>query len=411
MKLFSSQLLQSKTLQSRLLKSISVFTLSLFLLFSATTLFIAYALEDALFKEQLQLASEKLNTDEPLPAHITLVSDITELKPTSIEQLLYLEFTNSDQAGEFSVDGKHFHYLTTEQGVLVLDTSEAGIINRAIDDILAILFFVLIPAMLLALWVARITAIHALKPFHQLSQLFVNHQNAEVMRLENLDHIHEQDVKHIALELMQALQQKAQLLEQQIAFNQGMAHELRTPLQVMTHSVEILSHSHEHLNNVTSFTRLNKSIQRMHRLCDGLLWLTSQQEFGKSTPVSQMLEASLTAFKDVIETHSIDVSIDTNANLQLGLPESVFELIVFNLLNNVVHHGHLTQGSTRWQIEISEQGIRFSNSIEQANEDIRDEERFGVGLKLVSMLAERFGYEAEISTKNHGFSFAIKVPQ
>ena len=157
------QNLKQKTLYTRFVKSVSLLTMGLFVLFSATTLFIAYGIEDALFKEQLHQANDKLNKGKTLPANISVIESLDGLMPSSIEQLVYLELSDTDTIGEFKLNGKHFHYLVTGHGVLLLDSTNAGIINRALDDIITILLIALIPAMILAIWVAKVIASHAIK--------------------------------------------------------------------------------------------------------------------------------------------------------------------------------------------------------------------------------------------------------
>lgn len=400
--------LKRKTLYTRFVKSVSLLTLGLFILFSATTLFIAYGIEDAMFKEQLHQAKDKLKHNKALPANISVIESLDGLKPSSIEQLIYLELSDIDTIGEFKLDGKHFHYLVTEHGTLLLDSTNAGIINRALDDILVILLFALIPALILAFWVARIIAAHAIKPFHQLSELFVNNKAPEALDISSLEQIQEQDVKLIATELWRALDQKAKILERQLAFNQGMAHELRTPLQIMTHSVELLGHGYEELNDVMAFQRLDKSIQRMHRMCNGLLWLTSEQAFDRPLNVKQALNSSLSKLKDLINTHKIELEVKTNNDLDFIMPAEVFELITFNLLNNVVHHGHLSAGVINWQISITESAITYSNECIDKPDANRLKDRFGIGLTLVSKLAERFGLSTEIANDKTNFALSIK---
>ena len=401
------QKLQQKTLYTRFVKSVSLLTVGLFVLFSATTLFIAYGIEDAMFKEQLHQANDKHLQGKALPANISVIESLDGLKPSSIEQLIYLELSDVDTIGEFKLDGKHFHYLVTEQGVLLLDSTNAGIISRALDDILAILLFALIPAMILAIWVAKVIANHAIKPFHQLSELFITSKASAAVDANTLEKIQEQDVKLIATELWLTLEQKAQMLERQLAFNQGMAHELRTPLQVMTHSVELLGHGYEELNSVMAFQRLEKSIHRMHRMCNGLLWLTSEQSHSELLNVNQALNSSLSKLKDLIDTHKIEVEMSTETQVGFVIPEEVFELITFNLLNNVVHHGRLNAGVIKWQIILTDSTVTFSNECIDQIEDKQQKERFGIGLTLVSKLAERFGLNTKI--KNDNTSFALSI--
>lgn len=401
--------LNQKTLYTRLLKSVSILTLSLFFLFTLTTLFIAYALEDAIFKEQLRNASIHLEQNQVLPPNIKKIEDLADLKPSLVEQLVYLELGDSDITGEFKADGKHFHYLVTEQGTLVLDTTDTRYVNRALNDIFTVLFVILVPALVLGLLVAKVTAKHAIKPFHQLNALFSNSQKTEKVDSALLATIQEQDVKRIAEELWHALEQRSQLLERQVAFNQGMAHELRTPLQVMTHSTELLSHSFEALNNNRAFTRLNKSVERMHRLSNGLLWLTSEQDFNSSNNVLQLLDMALQKFSDITNTHNINVSINTDSQFEIKMPEEVLELIVFNLLNNIIHHGRLSSTTVPWHITITKQTVTFTNDISETSSAEDNTERFGVGLTLVSNLSKRFGYATEILTEGNQFSLCIKT--
>ena len=186
-----------------------------------------------------------------------------------------------------------------------------------------------------------------------------------------------------------------------------MAHELRTPLQVMTHSVELLGHSYQELNNVMAFQRLDKSIHRMHRMCNGLLWLTSEQVCNQSLSVNQALSSSLSKLKDLIITHKIEVEVSAETEVGFVMPEEVFELITFNLLNNVVHHGHLSAGVIKWQIRLTESTITFSNECLDKVEGKQQKERFGIGLTLVSKLAERFGLSTLISNDNKNFALSI----
>lgn len=389
-----------RTLFSRLVTILAWLTLTIVALFTAATLIITYSFEDVLFHERLQQAHTKVKNGDVLPYNIRLIGALNELEPDLMQQLRFLEFGNNNEYGEFRFDKRHYHYLVTEEGTILYDTTDVSIVDRALEDVFLILGILLIPTIILTLWVAKLSARYALKPFTQLTQLFVGQHDVALQNSE-IDTIKEQDVKHIALELQRALQQKADLLEQQMIFNQGMAHELRTPLQVMRNSVELLAEKQQGLATTPAFLRLEKSMNRMARLSNGLLWLTSEQEFSDRINVAETVNKVLLQLDDLSKAHSVTVYFEVIGSTNAAVPTEVLELIVFNLFNNVVHHGQVTQDGIDWNIELCDHELRFSNLVAAQSVLEINEQHFGIGLNLVTRLAERFDLTVSY-TKNKG---------
>ncbi|MBN7796943.1 sensor histidine kinase [Parahaliea mediterranea] len=395
------------TLQRRLTTSISLLTVALFLLFSATTLFVTYSLEDAVYQEQLKQAQREIGSNSALPANMDFVEDLTRFNIEPAWPVLSVELGENTPFGEFTADGRHYHYRVVDGGFLLLDSTDIPIVKRALDDIFLILLVILLPALLITLWVARITSKHALKPFRQLSQMFIDRQPNSTVDAAQLNQIREQDVKQIACELLNALEQKAEVLEQQVAFSQGMAHELRTPLQVMTHSLELLGQTHDGLPTTSAFTRLTNSVTRMQRISSGLLWLTSTQDFSGNSDVEQTVRDTLGSLEALTVSHGIDIRINCHRPCEMPLPSEVLELIVINLLNNVIHHGKADGGQMRWDIEIDSRRVLFSNAVENVDPVNQNEQRFGVGLVLVEKLVQRFELAVDSQTEGDRFSIVI----
>ncbi|MCL1035884.1 HAMP domain-containing histidine kinase [Shewanella submarina] len=387
------------TLSRRLTLSLSVLTFSIITLFSGATLLITYSFEDVLFNERLKQAHIQILNGESLPYNISLVDDLGERAPDLVQQILFLELGRDKAQGEFSFAGKHYHYLVTKQGTIVYDTSDVTIIQRALEDILLILGALLIPSILLTLWVARLTARHALKPFNQLSQLFLTTDQANQLSEDKLHAIKEADVREIAQQLHDALQQKSQLLEQQMTFNQGMAHELRTPLQVMQNSLELMQQSQPELKSAPALLRLQKAINRMHRLSVGLLWITSGQTFEGRINTQTSIQAILTELQPLADAHSIAIQLHPEEELWLQMPEEVLELIVVNLFNNVISHGSHSDALSLWDINIRSNGLVFSNPYGDSAAAAQTQGHFGLGLPLVGKLSERFGYRVSTQSK------------
>ncbi|MDK1312126.1 sensor histidine kinase [Pseudoalteromonas ardens] len=398
------------TLLSRVRQHSLWLAFTLFLLFSGMTLFIVFALEDAVFKDQLKQTYHIIQQGGSLPANMTLVTQTDTFTLSDSEQLKYFEF--DAHFGEFTQGDQHFHFMKTDLGVLLLNSSELGIISRAIDDILVILLLMLLPTLLLTYWFSNKLSEKALRPFSKIHHaLAAEHLHINEVKA-TLSDIEEQDIQLITKKLVDALEQKTHLLQQQIAFNQGMAHEIRTPLQVMSHSMELISASAPELASLKSYHRLDKAIARMHRLSSALLWLTSDAREQHTTQVRHVLDTVLSESQALIALHQIDVRInepDPPKTLSLPIPEVVLELVILNLLTNVIHHCQTSEADKYWQISISQSQIRFCNPTVQTPNDTSAHDNFGLGLQLVAALMDKFNVGFEAQQNNLVFSISLRV--
>lgn len=375
---------------SRLVKVLLLLSLTIVTLFTLATLFITYSFEDVLFNERLKQAHLKLTAGEELPYDLKLVDRTVDMEPDILQRIRYLEIAGAKNEGEFSYEGRHYHYLLTEYGTILYDTTDVTIVGRALEDIFLILAVLLIPVLFLTYGVARYCAKYALKPFSQLCEVFTESEKNAVVNKQYVERIHEVDVKALASKLHDALNKKATILERQLLLNQGIAHELRTPLQVMEHSIELLSYSHEALCDSAPYVRLKRSTHRMTRLCNGLLWLTSDRVCNTQLSVGLCIRGFLEDVADLTSTHHVKVDLVITDELNILIPKEVLELIIFNLLNNVIQHGLMIESEKVWRISVDKGQIIFSNHVAPFASEKVDESNFGIGLILVTRLAERF---------------------
>jgi signal transduction histidine kinase len=395
----------------------------LFSLFSLLTIFIVFALEDAFLKDQLQQTYQSLQQGHVLPKHYRLITDTENFQITDAEQLKYFEF--DDNSGEFEQSGQHFHFLKTDLGILLLNSSKVSFVNRAIDDILLLLLVMLIPTLIITLWLSGKLAHQALKPFTLMQQaLTTNEPNTNQLKTV-VANIQEQDLQAIANQLIHALQQQQQALHAHITFNQGMAHEIRTPLQVMSHSMELINVSLPQAAELASYRRLDKALIRMNRISTALLWLTSDAQEAHATNASDIIQTMLKESEPLIQAHSLDIHLTQHpTTLELPVPAEVLELVVLNLLTNVIHHGQSVDGHIAWHIDIQPTQVRFSNSFSDSLDDpvgssagqpepgeatiaATKTASFGLGLQLVVALMQRFDVACEIHNSNNEFSVTL----
>jgi signal transduction histidine kinase len=353
-----------------------------------------------MFNQQLMQANKQQQAN--LPQNIKKVEDLSAFDVTAIPDEEFMELDKKDLFGEFSYKNKHYHYMKISDGLLLMDVTEQSVVKRGTNDILVILLVLFIPCMAACIYIGKTISTHALKPFHRLSQHFQQKEDQQTQP-EKLIDIEEQDVRIIAQRLEQALTKQALLIEEQVAFNQGMSHEIRTPLQVMSHSLELIETNHCELYHQPLMQRLVKSLSRIKRTSNALLWLTAKDPYKNENCVNKGLDKILLESKDLVTAHQLDITLSNINQYQpkISMPEEVLELIFFNLINNVIHHGMQNKGIITLTISIDKHGITFSN--ETANTS-SEQQHFSIGLRLIKKLADRFNSDFTTNLTSNKFN-------
>jgi signal transduction histidine kinase len=284
-----------------------------------------------------------------------------------------------------------------------MEVTEQVVVKRGAKDIFIILLWVFLLCIIISIFIARTISVHALKPFHQLSQYFQNKGEPQSESFANVIDIEEADVKIIAHQLEQALEKQASLIEEQVMFNQSISHEIRTPIQVMGHSMELIEANYDEIYQQPSMQRLVKSLARIKRISNALLWLTSKDTYQSESCITTVLTRVMVESESLITVHHLDITIDNINHYQpkTAVPEEVLELIFFNLINNTIHHGLQSNGSTAFTITIDESQITFSNELESSTSE---QQHFNLGLKLIKKITERFGTDFKTNVINNQFN-------
>jgi signal transduction histidine kinase len=353
------------------------------------TFFIAYSLEDVMFNQQLLQANEQLRQQQTLPSKVNKIPNLSKFGETIAPNKKFMEFDDDDLFGEFSHEDKHYHYMKLSNGLLLMDVTEQVVVKRGAKDILSILLVVFLLCIAISVLIARAISAHALKPFHRLSQHFQQKNESRREPFTGAIDIEEADVKAIAEQLEQALAKQTLLIEEQVAFNQGMSHEIRTPLQVMSHSLELIEANHTELYQQPLMQRFVKSLARIKRISNALLWLTSKEQHQGKVGLNKVLDKVLLESKDLASVHSLDITLNNVNQYQptITMPDEVLELIFLNLLNNAIHHGVHSNDSNLLTITIDKHAVIFSNEIANITSE---QQHFNLGLNLITKLAERF---------------------
>jgi signal transduction histidine kinase len=368
---------------------------------------VAYSSEDSMIHNILRSVNQ-----ETIPLN-------SQVKEISLDELINMgyEHFNKDQLskrvggfGEFPNGEKYYHFMILEDKVILFESTNFVINDTRLKGVIKLLLQAFIPFLIAAFFISKIIAKRALKPFSTLKTTLLKPDKLAIDIREVNQHIKETDVKQIADELVFALEKKEQILAQQIAFNQGMSHELRTPLQVMTHAVELIGIKNPELMQQDVYMRLANSMSRMHRTSEAMLWLTSTNESTHQTQVNTCLARIKNDILQTYNNHGLKLDIQEQGKLSLPMPEEVFEFILYNLVNNVVHHGKVDNETIPLYINITADSICFKNAV-VSNEvkNANSTTNFGLGLSLVSKLCKRFGLRESIENNKNVYSIEINL--
>jgi len=398
------------TLTSRVTYWITLLSLCMFLILSFLTFLVAFSSEDAMIHKILR----NVNTES-----IVLNSHVKEI---SLDELINMGYGHAnpnewskraESFGEFSSGDKYYHFMVLKDKIILFNSTDFVLTETRIKGIIKLLLKVFIPFLIATFFISRIIAKRALKPFSTLQATLLKPDKLAIDIKKANQHIKEADIKQIADELVLALEQKEQVLSQQIAFNQGMSHELRTPLQVMTHAVELIGIKNPELIQQDVYLRLVNSMDRMHRMSEAMLWLTSTTKSTHQTQQTQVNICLARMQQDILQTyrnHDLELDVQEEGKLTLPMPEEVFEFIIYNLVNNAVHHGTVDSKASPLHIDITDSSLCLKNLVVASEiENANSITNFGLGLSLVSKLCKRFGLQNSIKNNNNFYSIEISV--
>jgi len=407
---FNDQPKENKTLLSRIRRYLIGLVAVIVAVFVFLQFFILYGLEDALLNERLKDAAIRFERGQPLPFDIEywpakssgVNPDVLIVKGSA------LQFSDSDN--ELSLNGVPYHYLRVEQGVLVLDASRSGLVTRLFDDVILLLVLAIVPVIALLLLFSYAITARAMQPFTELKKLFVGNHNEIWATREKLDDIAEDDIRQVAETLIEAIETRSKSLEEQMVFNQGLAHELRSPLQIMASSSELLALSQPSIQQDKAFLRLNRSIARIRRISNGLLWLTrTDDEDGivDEIDVKMAFENMLAEFQGEFDRRGIKVDVTGEQGPIWKVPLDVIELVILNVFQNVWTHCGQNDDQHSMALNFDEGSVSCANTVaDKANEGVT--RGFGLGLMLLTKLLNRFELNVTTQISNHDFRLDIR---
>ena len=205
------------------------------------------------------------------------------------------------------------------------------------------------------------------------------------------------------------------------AFSENAAHEIQTPLAVITSTAEVLlqdeslSESQHEL-----ISKLHLTARKLSSLTSTLLLLTKieNRQFEHNSPIdfSQVVLQKIELLQELFDQKKNRITSKVENNVMLKIHPVLGEIIVSNLLANALQHT-LEGGSVR--VSLTKDALTISNSgaplkaksnqlFERFYKENQSEKSTGLGLTLVKMAAESAHYRIEYQFIDENHVFSVK---
>ena len=327
------------------------------------------------------------------------------------------------------INGRHFRVTQAAAGPWRLrfgeprlsDTSALSLLG---SDLLPSLL-IAIPVVLFPVWLA---VRRGLSPLRQLSARLAQRHADDLSPLSvDMKYAELKPVVATINELLATLRGKVQ---RERAFVQDAAHELRTPMAVISAQAHVLARAASEAERYQAEGALESAIARASHLARQLLALASLDDASgaprQRIDLSHLLQTMLAQAMPLAQQRSIELSLDAPDSLSLEADTTALQSIVMNLLDNALRYGR--EGG-QLAVTLQDQSDHITLTVADDGPGIPEAERArifdrfvrgtaqdapgtGLGLAIVKQAVQRLRGSVQIETGLHGrgVAFVVRIP-
>ena len=282
------------------------------------------------------------------------------------------------------------------------------------------------PFVLLPVWLA---VLQGLRPLRRFSEHIAAREPEDISPV-GIDPRHA-ELKPLIRSLDDLLARLRHKIESERVFVANAAHELRTPLAVITAQAHVLAKATTEAERVDAERRLDEAIARSSHLIHQLLALARVEMERPAEPVTldlaQLVRAELAHFAPAAFAHNIEISLEAPDRLLLRWEVHSIQSVVQNLVDNAIRYGRdggrivveiqPLVGAIRLSVADDGPGIAESDRLRIFDRFYRGAQRdevsgTGLGLTIVKQAVARMGGSVQLGEglDGCGCSFTLMIP-
>ena len=277
----------------------------------------------------------------------------------------------------------------------------------------AMLFF------LIVFFVNRQSIKNSLKVFYSTINKLEDFQVNKAQEL-TLDTAEVDEVKKLNVVFEKMSEQIRKDFEAQKEYTENVAHELQTPLAIISSKAdELMQADNLTKEQLEQLALLLETTSRLSKINQSLIFLTKiDNRFyteGITFSLNELIKEKLVLFETAIEDKNLKLALDLKDATHIYMDPYLAETLVINLLKNAIVHnekgGELSIKLTNQSLIITNSGsaLTFSEAdiFKRFSRSEHSKKSLGIGLSIVKRICELYGFNIEYRfQENH--IFAIK---
>ena len=383
----------SIAISKRIRNAIIALTLVLSLGFGALIFLLVYVIEDQIFVNQLRLEKQRidhhgdLSSWQTLNQQIQLVTSVNEL-PTTLPDAFRVRVIRDVGVHEF-FDPEHAlfiaHYTAPASDAayfLVYDVSALLAVRTSRSTVLGMIALLTLLVAVLGVIAAHRMTRSALLPVRHLADHLSN-KELDDAAITLAREFSDDEIGELAQRLASALENERRANQREYEFNKNISHELRTPIQVVTSSIELMRMSDR--PQPTQLDRLTRAAEDMQQIVEVFLWLASDRQRSAQDQVG--VRKVMTIATQIAQSRQLELRIEDRAldTTHYPIPHKVLNVVLRSLIQNAVSHA----ADQRVDLRLEPQQLFLSNRVTHSDQSASG---FGIGLTIVERLCARFGW-------------------
>ncbi|MCF2857687.1 HAMP domain-containing histidine kinase [Pseudoalteromonas sp. SMS1] len=415
--------MKARQLRTRIITYFVGVSLFISTLFGFVCFLFAYTIEDHLFNfllnDEASYIAKELERGRPPTPRLQFIKylDNEAQLPAFIQHTLHDE----PRAKEFAaVDGKHYHLIKMETGLLLAEVSEHLVVRKIkvgmLNFLLVVLGVVLVVAVILA-YLSLAMAKRLLKPLDRLVDIVAQAPVEKLPQNFSRQFVND-EIGGFAFTLEQALDRIRQFIAREQAFTRDASHELRTPIAVTQGALTLLQQSELNHKQQQLIDRAVAAQAQMAQSVETLLALAREETLTqREVKLLPIVENCVLQQAGKIAGKDIEVEIQVPADVTCAIGESALNLILSNLIGNAFCH--ISAGCV-WvkyhegmlSVEDTGPGIPDDIKSELFTSGVKGKQSrgLGMGLSIVQRLCHRLDIGLEYTSSDEGTRFMLHCP-